>query len=286
MLNQFRRKLGIMEQQKPQEVEAKDKQQQKQLMLPPSRTAEQINIVFEEKIPLLSFGLGDPARFINEAHSLGIQVMAMITTVNEAQKVAEGGADIVVAQGSEAGGHRSTFKLDGENQGAQLIGTLALVPQVVDSVSLPVVAAGGIMDGRGIVACLALGAQGVMLGTCFLAAEESGIFQGYKSRLLQATETDTVITNAFTGRPARCIKNRFLEEFEKANIKPMAWPIQGIMADDIYKGAWSKNNPDYFPMMAGQGLRLLRKEMKANKIVQDLVNETKWCITQLKQMIE
>lgn len=179
----------------------------------------------------------------------------MITTVDEARKIADGGgADIIIAQGSEAGGYRSTFALD-QNGDAHLIGTIALIPQIVDAVRVPVVAAGGIMDGRGIAAALALGAQGASLGTRFLIAKESGAFQAYKQRLLQAMEADTLVTKAFTGRPARSIRNHFITEFEKAGIRPLAWPLQSIASEDIYRQAALKNNADYFPILAGQGLR-------------------------------
>ena len=136
------------------------------------------------------------------------------------------------------------------------------------------------MDGRGIAAALSLGAQGVSLGTRFLVAKESGAFSAYKQRLLQATEADTLVTKVFTGRPARGVRNRFVDEFEKAGIKPLAWPLQGIVADDIYRQAQIKNNAEYFPILAGQGLRLLggAEEEKATasvaEIVDELVDET------------
>jgi nitronate monooxygenase len=264
VLDQFRQELGLPL--KEGEVS--------EVTLPTSHLSEQVGIVFEEKVPVLSFGLGDVARFVGEAHDVGAKVTAMVTTVDEARKVADGGADIIIAQGSEAGGHRSTFALN-QNGEAHLVGTIALIPQVVDSVRIPVVAAGGIIDGRGIAAALALGAQGVSLGTRFLVAKESGAFPAYKRRMLQATETDTLVTKVFTGRPARSIKNRFITEFEKAGIRPLAWPLQGIAADDIYRQAELKNNADYFPILAGQGLRLLgEKEQAAAEIVEELVRET------------
>lgn len=263
IFDQFRQELGIPLREGVGEV-----------ALPSSRISEQLGVVFEEKVSVLSFGLGDSARFVSEAHQIGAKVIAMITTVDEARKVADGGADIIIAQGSEAGGHRSTFALD-QNGDAHLVGTIALIPQIVDAVMVPVVAAGGIMDGRGIAAALALGAQGASLGTRFLVAKESGAFQAYKQRLLRATEADTLVTKAFTGRPARSIRNRFITEFEKAGIRPLAWPLQGIVADDIYKEAELKNNADYFPILAGQGLRILREEQQtAAKIVEQLVRQT------------
>ncbi len=250
-----------------------------QVALPPSHLSEQLDIIFEEEVPILSFGLGDTTRFVSEAHKAGAKVMAMVSTVDEAMKVADGGAaDVIIAQGSEAGGHRSTFALD-QNGDGYLVGTIALIPQIVDSVRVPVVAAGGIMDGRGIAAALSLGAQGVSLGTRFLVAKESGAFPAYKQRLLQATESDTLVTKVYTGRPARGIRNRFIDEFEKAGIRPLAWPLQSIAADDIYRQAQIKNNADYYPILAGQGLRLFGGEEKkaavsAAEIVEGLVNET------------
>jgi nitronate monooxygenase len=259
-----------------QELDIPLREQDSEVTLPPSRLSEQVGVVFEEKVPVLSFGLGDSTRFASKAHETGAKVISMVTTVDEARKVADGGADIIIAQGSEAGGHRSTLALD-QNGDAHLVGTIALIPQIVDAVRVPVVAAGGIMDGRGIAAALALGAQGASLGTKFLIAKESGAFQAYKQRLLQATEADTLVTKAFTGRPARGIRNRFIAEFEKAGIRPLAYPLQGIIADDIYRQARLKNNADYFPILAGQGLRLLGEEQQrisAADIVQELVRQT------------
>lgn len=242
------------------------------LTLPPSLLHEQLQVVFEEQVPLLSTGLGDPTGLVEPAHAAGARVMAMVTTVDEAILVAEGGADVVVAQGSDAGGHRSTFKLAPNGQAA-LVGTLSLVPQVVDAVSVPVVAAGGIMDGRGVVAALALGAAGVLLGTRFLLARESGASPTYQERLLAATEADTVVTRAFTGRPAQGIRNRFVQEYLRYGPEPLAWPLQGIAAEDIYGAAQSSNNGDYFPILAGQGLRMLKSGQGAAQIVAELAGE-------------
>jgi nitronate monooxygenase len=244
---------------------------------PPSMLSEQLATSLEEKIPLVSFGLGDPSRFVSEVHAAGAKVMGMVTTVDEAVTIANGGADIVVAQGSEAGGHRSSFEITARGD-VPLIGTFALVPQVVDAVAkvIPVVAAGGIMDGRGIAAALALGASGVMLGTRFLPAQESGAFAGYKDRILSGRETDTVITRGFSGRPARAIKNKMVKEFERANFEPLAWPLQALAADDIYSTARSTNNTEYYPLLAGQGLRIVknRHEESASSILTELVKET------------
>jgi nitronate monooxygenase len=150
---------------------------------------------------------------------------------------------------------------------------MALVPQVVDAVDAPVVAAGGIMDGRGLLAALALGASGAQLGTRFLLADESGAHPVYRERLLASTETHTVVTRAFTGRPARGLRNRFVEEYLSAGLEPLAWPLQSIAAGDIYGASQAANEGDYSPLFAGQGLRMLKGGQGAAEIVVELVKE-------------
>jgi nitronate monooxygenase len=240
---------------------------------PPFQLSEQLEIVFEERVPVLSTGLGDPGDLVERAHAEGILVVSMVTTVEEAILVVERGADVVVAQGAEAGGHRSTFQL-GPGGEAPLVGTLALVPQVVDAVDVPVVAAGGVADGRGLVAALALGAAGVQMGTRFLLAHESGAHPAYRERLLAATEEDTVVTRVFTGRPARGLRNRFVEEYLVAGSEPLAWPLQRAAAGDIYRASQDADNGDYSPLLAGQGLRMLKEGgQEAADIVGEVVTE-------------
>lgn len=242
------------------------------LVLPQSQLVEQLEIVLNAGVPIVSFALGDPSRYVERIHQVGAKVVAMVTTVAEAEAVVAGGVDVVVAQGSEAGGHRSTFELD-QNGEAAMIGTLALVPQVVDAVKVPVVAAGGIMDGRGIVAALALGAQGVQLGTRFLVARESGATKSYRERLLAASDADTHLTRVYSGRPARVLHNRFSDEFEREGPEPLAWPLQTLAAGDIYAAALSRDDADYYPLYAGQGARLLKDTQDAATIVDDLIAE-------------
>lgn len=240
------------------------------LTLPPSPLPEQLQVVFEEQVPILSVALGDPGDLTERVHAEGMRLISMVTTVEEAARVADGGADVVVAQGAEAGGHRSTFEVgpDGE---APLVGTMALVPQVVDAVDVPVVAAGGISDGRGLLAALALGACGAQLGTRFLLARESGAHPAYRERLLAATETHTAVTHAFTGRPARALRNRFLDEYLKGGPEPLPWLVQSLAAGDVY-GAEATGG-ELSPLFAGQGLRMLDREQGAAEIVAGLVEE-------------
>lgn len=243
-------------------------------VLPPSLLPELLRVAIEAAVPVLSFGLGDPRPLLPRIRASGTKVMAMVTTVEEAKQVVEGGVDVVVAQGAEAGGHRSTFRL-GSAESLPLVGTLALVPQVVDAVNVPVIAAGGIMDGRGLVAALALGAAGAQLGTRFIVCRESGAFAGYQEKLLQATEAETEVTALFTGRPARSVNNHFLRHCREADIDPLPWPMQALAAEDIYRAAEARNQPDYFPLLAGQGLRMLKRGQSAAEIVHEVIEQAK-----------
>jgi nitronate monooxygenase len=277
-LDQFRQELNI-----PASAPANH-----HLKTPPSPIPDHLRIILdEEKTPVLSIGLGDPTRLVEQAHSSGAKVMAMVTNVEEAVKVEKGGVDIVVAQGFEAGGHRSTFQLSkNDEEEVPMIGTLALVPQIVDAVAIPVIAAGGIADGRGLVASLALGAAGILLGTRFMVARESGTFQAYRERMFEAKETDTVVTRSFSGRPARSIRNRFIEEYHKSNSKPLAWPLQALAADDIYSAAQANSKVEYYPLLAGQGLRLIKKDQGAADIIKEIVQDANKVISRLKDNIK
>jgi nitronate monooxygenase len=259
-LDGFRERLGLP----PGETE---------LGPPLSSVEEQLEVVFEERVPVLSVALGDPGELVERAHAQDMLVMSMVTTVGDAVRAAEGGVDVVVAQGAEAGGHRSVVEL-GPGGETPLVGTLALVPQVVDAVEVPVVAAGGISDGRGLVAALALGAVGAQMGTRFLLARESGAHPAYRRRLLAATEEDTVVTRVFTGRPARGLRNRFVEEYLSAGSEPLAWPLQRAAASDIYGASQAADDGDYSPLLAGQGLRMLTEDGQgAAQILEEVVSE-------------
>ena len=280
--NKFRQKFGL----------SPKSNQKTGITLPSSIVLEQLRVIVDEKVPLVSFAMGDPVKHVEQIHSTGAKVMSMVTTVEEAIKVVRNGTDIVVVQGAEAGGHRSTFDTNPDEE-IPLIGTMPLVPQVVDAIKkegrpaedISVVAAGGITDGRGLAAVLALGASGAMLGTRFLVAKESGAFKAYQERLLSAKETDTVVTRIFTGRPARGLRNSFVREYLKSGSKPLAWPIQALAANDIYAAAQQQNDAEYFPLLAGQGLRMLKKGQSAAEIIQEIMAEAKQCSSILNQML-
>ncbi|MFX3633954.1 MAG: NAD(P)H-dependent flavin oxidoreductase [Candidatus Pristimantibacillus sp.] len=239
----------------------------------PSLFEKQLAVLLEEKVPVISTAFGIlPDLHMRQVKAIGLLVVAMVTTVREAILAEQAGCDAIVAQGSEAGGHRGTFDITEQPMGAN-IGTFALVPQIVDHVKIPVVAAGGIMDGRGLVASLALGAQGVQMGTRFLTAVESGAHEVYKQTLLESTEENTVITRVFSGRPARGVRNLFIKQWDASGIEPLPFPTQNTATRDIRNAANSQSNPDYMSLWAGQGTRLLTSGQKAEDIVAETIRQ-------------
>ncbi|MEX1338191.1 NAD(P)H-dependent flavin oxidoreductase [Hydrogenibacillus schlegelii] len=177
--------------------------------------------------------------------------------------------DAVVAQGYEAGGHRGTFL---GFEASALIGTIAPVPQFVDKVSVPVIASGGIMDGRGIVAALALGASAVQMGTAFLASRESGAHPSHKKAVLQSRDTSTVITAAFSGKPARGIQNAFISLMREYEAPIPPYPVQNALTRPMRDWAARQPDPEFMALWAGQGSAMCR-EAGAGEIVRRLIRE-------------
>jgi nitronate monooxygenase len=218
--------------------------------------------------------MGNPARFVDRIHAAGALVCAAATTVAEAVELESAGVDLIVAQGAEAGGHRATFRTPSDGP-LPLVGTLVLVPCIVDAVRVPVIASGGIMDGRGLAAALALGASGVQMGTRFLMSRESGAYPDYRQRLEQARETDTFVTRQFTGRPARSLPNRLTGALEAASLDPLPWPYQGAVTGDLYSRAIDANQGDFAPLLAGQGTPLARSGQGAAEIVAEVAAQAR-----------
>jgi len=156
------------------------------------------------------------------------------------------------------------------------------VPQMVDALHVPVIAAGGIMDGRGVLAALALGAEAVQLGTRFLLARESGTFPAYRQRLIEATETDTVMTRSLTGRPARALRNELVRTVEESGVPVLGWPYQGLAAEDLYGAAIANGDAAWSPLLAGQGLRLAREVATAAEIMASLRHEAESQLLRLR----
>jgi nitronate monooxygenase len=218
----------------------------------------------------------DPSPAIPLARGAGIPLLAMVTSPADAEHAVAAGADGVIAQGTEAGGHRSVFSSVANGAERSEIGVLALIPQVVDAVGdrVPVVASGGIMDGRGIAAALALGATGVSLGTRFLVARESGVPDCYRQALAACPADGTVVTDALTGRPARWIRNRFVDAVVEAAAGTLGWGEQGAAIADIRRAAAAQERVDILPMLAGQGAGLAGEPQPAAAIIELLLEQT------------
>jgi len=232
-------------------------------------------VILEERPAVFSIGLGNPSRpAVQRCHEHGIKVMAMVTTVDHARTVERAGVDIIVAQGGEAGGHRSTW-VKPESPGPVSIGTLALVPQVVDAVRVPVVAAGGIADGRGLVAALALGAAGALLGTRFVATRESIAPEFQKKALLEAEAEATTMTDAITGLWARYIRNTYVSEYDASGAPVFPALIQSRAAQDIFGHAAKHAMPEWFPMATGQSVGLVHDLPGAGEVVGRIVREAR-----------
>jgi nitronate monooxygenase len=191
------------------------------------------------------------------------------TTVEEAIVLEQAGVDVIAASGFEAGGHRGSFLRAAEES---LTGTFSLVPQVADAVSVPVVAAGGIADARGIVAAFALGAEGVQIGSAFLACEESGASVHHRNALLSGNARRTGLTRGFTGRLARGIHNQLLEELNRPGVQILPYPLQRGLVRNLSIPAEKAAKTELLPLWAGQSANLCRQS-DAKKLLQTLVSE-------------
>ena len=222
----------------------------------PIRFEDQVQILLDEGIFAFSFIYGIPSKqILDEFRRNRIVLIGTATTVDEAIALEQAGVDVVAASGFEAGGHRGSFLQPSEDS---LTGTMALVPQVVDTVKLPVVAAGGIGDARGIVAAFALGAEGVQIGTAFLACEESGANPLHRNALLNGQAKQTALTRGFTGRLARGIKNRLLDELNRKDIEILPYPLQRALVRHLSIPAEKAGKPELLPLWAGQSANLSR----------------------------
>ncbi len=219
-----------------------------------------------------------PAPKIERFKKLGILVGGSATCIEEAKRLESFGYDFVIAQGGEAGGHRGTYLRDPQEA---LTGTLALTRVVVRAVKIPVVAAGGIMDGAGIAAVLALGAQAAQLGTAFIPCPESGAPEVHKKAILGAREDDTRITEKFSGKAARGIANRFLREAEAKHLPKIAFPAQNKLTAALRTASAKAGNPDFYALWAGQAAPLARA-LPAADLIAKLEAETLEAIRNLK----
>lgn len=224
--------------------------------------AEEIaKVVCEEKVAVVTTGAGNPGKYMDMWKESGIKVIPVVPSVALAKRMERSGADAVIAEGHESGGHIGELT------------TMALVPQVVDAVSIPVVAAGGIADGRGLLAALSLGAVGVQMGTRFLVAKECNVHQNYKNKVLSAKDIDSVITGLSTGHPVRSIRNKFTRELlniEKQGLDP---DIFEQKAAGSLKRAAVDGDIDFGSIMAGQISGLVKKEQTCKEIIEEIIEE-------------
>ena len=221
-----------------------------------------IELVYEHRVPVFAAGLGSPAFMVPEAHKRDIKVIGVVANVGQARREAEAGVDVIVAQGSEGGGHTGR------------VGTMPLVPQVVDAVApTPVLAAGGIGDGRGLAAALALGASGVWTGTAFLPTVEANINEVWKQQILSATEEDTRVTRMFTGKTTRFLKSKLIEQWETEQGPILPFPLQLVLVQDFFNAVADSGMPEYLSSAAGQICGLLKEMKTAGKVVEDMVNQ-------------
>jgi nitronate monooxygenase len=242
--------------------------------------AAQLDAVEAIRPAVFTFHLGAvDAKRIASMRALGIRVGGSATCVSEATALEASGVDFIIAQGAEAGGHRGTYLRDPADA---MTGTLALVRLVVKAVRVPVVAAGGIMDGAGVAAALALGAQAAQLGTAFVTCSESGASAVHKRAILALEEDETVITDKFSGKPARGIANRYTREMRNAPV--LAFPAQNTLTGHLRAAAAKAGRGEFVSLWAGQAAPLAR-EMGAAELVSALMSEAVKALEDVRRLL-
>ncbi|RJQ54274.1 MAG: enoyl-[acyl-carrier-protein] reductase FabK [Actinobacteria bacterium] len=229
------------------------------LMLLAPHIDELVSVVLQERVPVVTTGAGSPGGYIPEMKERGMKVLPVCASVAFAKRIARVGADAIIVEGTEAGGHIGELT------------TMVLVPQVVDAVDIPVVAAGGIADGRGMAAALMLGAVGVQVGTRFMCATETQIHERTKERIVRAGDRDTVVTGYSTGHPCRVIKNKLAREFEKMDAAGMAEELDKMGTGKL-RSAMQEGDVEWGSVMAGQSAGMVHQIEPAAAIVEDIVS--------------
>lgn len=224
----------------------------------------QLEVMLAERVPAVSFIFGAPeTTHLQRLREAGIVTLGTATHLLEAIVLEESGVDFIIAQGAEAGGHRGTF-VGHPEQG--LVGTLILTPLLARHIAVPIIAAGGIMDGSGIAAARVLGAVGVQMGTAFLACPESGAHPAYKSLLREGSEIATTLTRAFTGRSGRVLRNRITDGLHSHQAELPGFPLQLFLTQDLRQAAAERNRTDLMALWAGQGCHLCQERPAAELI--------------------
>lgn len=234
---------------------------------------EIIQLIYEEKVPIVTFGAGNPGKYIKGLKEANIKVIPIVPSVALAKKMYAAGADAVIAEGSEAGGHI------GETT------TMALIPQIVDAIEIPVIAAGGIGDARGFISAIALGAQGVQMGTVFVCSKECTVHENYKAAILKAADRSTSISGRATGHPVRMIKNRLFRELNKLekNNAPMD-EFERLGTGSLRK-ACIEGDTDNGTVMAGQISGIVKEIKSVRDIIEGIINESDNVITKVNNIV-
>ena len=244
---------------------------------------EQLSVLIINPVPVISFTFGIlDKKWIKELKDCGAKIMGTATSVEEAKVQELGNVDAVIAQGIEAGGHRGSFLSDEKGRFAQ-VGSLSLIPQVVDAIDLPVIASGGISDGRGILAAMSLGAEGVQIGSAFLTTHEAQGLAQMKKRLVNSTDTSTVLTRSFTGKWARGIENEFIREIQKSKIEIPPYPVMNQITSSIRSKAQEKGDTEKMSLWAGQSSSLSQRE-SVDEAFNRFIFEYKQSLEKLKQL--
>lgn len=226
------------------------------------RPKESVQVCIEEKVPLFCAGLGNPGFMVADAHAAGVKVLGITGNAKNARRMAESGIDLLVAQGHEGGGHTGR------------IGTMALLPASIDAASpVPVLAAGGIGDGRGLAAALTMGCVGVWVGTRFLATNEGGALEVNKQRILDSADEGTRVSTAYTGKTLRASLNRYHQLWDESGLDPLPFPIQVLISSTLQWSFIEANQVDYIGGLAGQISGIIHKIKPARQVLEDMVEE-------------
>jgi len=231
------------------------------IMLMSPHVDDIVRVVCEEGVPVVTTGAGSPGKYMEAMHEAGIKVLPVVSTVAIAKRMEKEGADAVIAEGCESGGHIGKTT------------TMALIPQVADAVNIPVIGAGGIADGRGMAAVRMLGASAVQVGTRFLVAKECTVHQNYKDRVLKAKDLDTTTTGALTGHPVRVIRNKLSREFEILEKNNAPAEEFNKIGTGALRRAVKDGDVENGSVMCGQIAGLVRKEQTAEEIIEEMYNE-------------
>lgn len=233
---------------------------------------EVIEAVYEERVPVITTGAGNPGKYIARFKEIGTKIIPVVPAVALAKKMEQEGVDAVIAEGTESGGHVGELT------------TMALVPQVADAVNIPVIAAGGIADGRGVISALALGAQGVQLGTVFVCASECTAHENYKQAIIKAGDRGTVVTGRATGHPVRILKNKLAREFEKLEKANAAAEEYENLGAGRLKDAVVDGDVSMGSVMAGQISGLVNEIKPAKAIIEDIIKEAEEALAAVKAL--